>query len=153
MSIPPVIPAVSAALLARGACRALDQLGYAYLREFPLANARRADILALARTGELAIIEIKSSTADFRADHKWSHYRDFSDRFYFAVANGFPRSLIPDECGLMVADAFGAAVLRNGIVTPLNAARRRALILRFARLAAERLRRCSEPEALRGDGC
>ncbi|HVH82458.1 MAG TPA: MmcB family DNA repair protein, partial [Stellaceae bacterium] len=80
---PPLAEALSA-LLARGVCRALDQLGYASLLEFPLANGRRADILALGRSGELCIVEIKSSVADFRADRKWSAYRDFADRFYFA---------------------------------------------------------------------
>jgi hypothetical protein len=149
MCAPPVIPS---ALLARGACRALDQLGYVCLREFPLANARRADILALGRAGELVIVEIKSSTADFLADRKWSHYQEFSDRLYFAVANGFPKRLIPEECGLMVADGFGAALLRDGTATPLNPARRRALTLRFARVAAARLWRCLEPEAARPHG-
>jgi hypothetical protein len=143
------IQRAAAALLTRGACRALDQLGYACLREFPLANARRADILALGKDGELVIVEIKSSTADFRADHKWSHYRDYSDRLYFAVANGFPKGLIPEECGLMVADGFGAALLRDGKTTPLSPARRRALTLRFARVAATRLWRSLDPEAVR----
>src|SRR5947207_15439734 len=107
----------AAPLLARGICRALDQLGYASLTEFPLANGRRADILALGKTGDLVIVEIKSSVADFRADRKWSAYRDFSDRLYFAVPTDFPRALIPDECGLMVADSFSAAVLRAGSTT------------------------------------
>ena len=79
------------------------------LVEFPLANGRRADVLALGKSGDLVIVEIKSSVADFRADRKWPAYRDFSDRLYFAVASGFPTVLIPEECGLMVADAFGAA--------------------------------------------
>ena len=142
MSAPPNPSSVGATLLARGACRALEEWGYACLREFPLANARRADILALGTRGELVIVEIKSSIADFRADTKWLHYRDFADRLYFAVANGFPKTLIPEDCGLMVADAFGAALLRDGTATPLNAARRRALTLRFGRVAARRLQRC-----------
>jgi len=143
---------VSAALLARGVCRALEQLGYASLLEFPLANRRRADILALGRSGDLMIIEIKSSVADFRADRKWPHYRDFADRLYFAVPNEFPALLIPEECGLMVADGFGAAVLRHGSLTPLAPARRRALTLRFALAAAARLRRQLDPQAGPFDG-
>ena len=131
--------------LARGICRALDQLGYASLVEFPLANRRRADILALGKTGDLVIIEIKSSVADFRADQKWALYREFADRLYFAVPNEFPSVLIPEECGLIVADSFGAAVLRHGALTPLAAARRRALTLRFALAAANRLRRQLDP--------
>ena len=143
---------ISAALLTRGACRALEQLGYVSLVEFPLANGRRADILALGKTGDLVIVEIKSSVADFRADRKWGNYRDFSDRLYFAVPNDFPRPLIPDECGLMVADSFTAAVLRDGSTTKLDARRRRALTMRFARIAATRLRRLLDPEAGRLGG-
>jgi hypothetical protein len=145
-------PSVTAALLARGVCRALDQLGYASLIEFPLVNSRRADVLALGKGGELVIVEIKSSVADFRADQKWPAYRDFSDRFYFAVASGFPTVLIPEECGLMVADAFGAAVLRHGGTISLSPGRRRALTLRFARIAAARLRRTIDPESGRLEG-
>jgi hypothetical protein len=158
--VPPVIlappapaapAAASAALLARSVCRALGQLGYVGLVEFPLANGRRADILALGKSGELAIVEIKTSVADFRADRKWPAYRDFSDRLYFAVASGFPCGLIPEECGLLVADAFGAAVLRDGVANALAAPRRRALTLRFARIAAARLQRSLDPDALRPD--
>ena len=136
-----------AALLARGVCRALEQLGYASLLEFPLANGRRADILALGKSGDLMIVEIKSSVADFRADRKWASYREFADRLYFAVPSEFPALLIPEECGLIVADGFGAAVLRHGVPTPLAPARRRALTLRFALAAATRLRRHLDPQA------
>jgi hypothetical protein len=137
---------LSAALLARGVCRAFDQLDYASLVEFPLANGRRADVLALGKGGDLFIVEIKRSVADFRADQKWPGYRDYADRLYFAVASGFPTGLIPEECGLMVADAFGAAVLRDGRTRPLGGTRRRAMTLRFARIAALRLRRSLDPE-------
>ena len=140
---------IGAPFLARGACRALKLLGYVSLVEFPLANGRRADILALGKTGDLVIVEIKSSVADFRADRKWTNYRDFSDRLYFAVPNHFPRALIPDECGLMVADAYGAALLRDDATTKLAAGRRRALTMRFARIAATRLRDYLDPDAAR----
>jgi len=141
----------TAALLARGVSRALEQLGYASLLEFPLADGRRADILALGRRGDLVIVEIKTSVADFRADRKWPHYRDFADRLYFAVPNNFPAALIPEECGLIVADAFAAALLRDGISTPLAPGRRRALTLRFALAAAARLRRHLDPQLGRLD--
>jgi hypothetical protein len=149
---PDIDSAATASLLARGICRALDQLGYASLVEFPLINGRRADILGLGKAGDLLIVEIKSSVADFRADRKWASYRDFADRLYFAVPDHFPQGLIPEECGLMVADPFGAALLRGGQATPLNPSRRRALTLRFARIAAARLRRCLDPEAGRLEG-
>jgi hypothetical protein len=142
---------IAAALLTRGICRALEQLGYVSLVEFPLANGRRADVLGLGRKGEVIIIEVKSSVADFRSDRKWPSYRDFADRLYFAVANDFPTSLIPEECGLIVADGFGAALLREAAPHLLNPGRRRALTLRFARLAAARLRRSLDPEAATAD--
>jgi len=153
MSAPPVIEAaLAAALLSRGVCRALDQLGYASLVEFPLTNGRRADVLGLGKAGDLLIVEIKSSVADFRADHKWTTYRDFADRLYFAVPAHFPQALIPEECGLMLADQFDAALLREACTAPLNPNRRRALTLRFARIAAARLRRSLDPEAGRLTG-
>jgi hypothetical protein len=148
----PVVEPTGALFLARGVRRALDQLGYASLLEFPLANGRRADIVALGRTGELVIVEVKTSVADFRADRKWATYRDFSDRLYFAVPPDFPRALIPEECGLMVADGFGAALVRDGGTTRLDPARRRALTIRFAHIAATRLRRILDPEADRLGG-
>jgi hypothetical protein len=127
MSAAPPIQSISTAPpLARGVCRALEQLGYANLTEFPLINGRRADVLGLGKSGDVLIVEIKSSVADFRADRKWTTYRDFADRLYFAVPNPFPQSLIPEECGLMVADAFGAHLVRDGrqgLSTPTDVAR------------------------------
>ncbi|MGD9614812.1 MAG: MmcB family DNA repair protein [Alphaproteobacteria bacterium] len=142
----------TAALLARGTCRALAQLGYVSLVEVSLADGGRADILALGRSGDLIIIEIKTSVADFRGDRKWGRYRDFADRLYFAVPGGFPALLIPEECGLIVADGFGAAILRDGVTTPLPPSRRRAVTLRFARTAAYRLRRELDPEGVAASG-
>ena len=141
----PADPPLDAALLARGVCRALDQLGYATIPEFRLANGRRADVMALGRGGEIVIVEIKSGVADFRADHKWPKYWEFCDRLYFAVAASFPRDLVPAECGLILADPFGAAVLRESALRPLGAARRRAVTLRFALAGASRLRRLLDP--------
>jgi hypothetical protein len=133
--------------LCRGAARALAQRGFAVLAEVPLADGRRADLMALGRDGALVIVEIKSSVADFRSDRKWPEYRQWCDQIYFAVAEGFPLELIPDECGLIHADGFGAAVLREPALHVLSAARRRAVQLRFARLAAARLQRILDPGA------
>jgi hypothetical protein len=144
-------PAVDAALLARGVCRALGELGYATIPEFRLANGRRADVMALGRAGELVVVEIKSSIADFRADQKWPEYWDYCDRLYFAVAASFPRDLVPAGCGLILADPFGAAVLREPEPRPLSPARRRAVTLRFALAGAIRLRRLLDPGAGAGE--
>jgi hypothetical protein len=131
--------------LCRGVCRALAHRGFATLAEVALANGRRVDVLALGRDGELAIVEIKCSVADFKSDRKWPEYRDFCDRLYFAVPGDFPAELVPEDCGLILADPFGAAFLREAPPVPLAAARRRAVTLRFAALAAGRLRRLIDP--------
>jgi hypothetical protein len=134
-------------LLARGVGRALAERGYATLTEVSLANGRRADVMGLGRAGELVIVEVKSSLQDFRSDAKWPEYRDYCDRFYFAVAADFPRAEIPADCGLIVADGFGGAVLREAPLLALAAARRKAVTLRFALLGSERLRRLLDPAA------
>jgi hypothetical protein len=133
--------------LCRGVCRALAHRGFATLAEVPLANGRRADVLALGRGGELVIVEIKCSLADFRSDRKWPDYRGFCDRLYFAVPADFPAEILPEDCGLIRADPFGAAFLREAPALPLAPARRRAVLLRFATLAAGRLRRILDPAA------
>lgn len=138
--------------ICRGAQRALAQLGYASLAEVPLANGRRADLLAVSRDGTLLVVEVKSSVADFRSDRKWAEYRAFCDRLSFAVPADFPRALVPEDCGLIVADPFGALVVRDGVLEPLAAARRRAIMLRFARMAAARLARQLDPAALDPEG-
>lgn len=122
----------------RGAARLMADLGYAPLLEVGLPNGRRADVMALGPKGEIAICEIKSGADDYLADRKWDQYLPFCDRFYFAVAPEFPQRLLPGEPGLIVADAFGGAVLREAPHTPLAGARRKALTVAFGRLAALR---------------
>ncbi len=137
-------PNLDAAAIARGVIRLFGDLGYVGVTELTLANGRRADVAGLSASGDVAIAEVKSSVADFRADAKWPDYLPFCDVFYFAVAEGFPLDLIPDEAGLIVADGFGGAVLRPPPETRLAAARRKAVTLRFARLAAQRLMRLDD---------
>ena len=126
------------AAVTRGAARLLVDLGYAPLAEVTLPNGRRADLMALGRKGEIFIVEVKSSVEDFRTDQKWWEYQPYCDAFAFAVAPDFPRQVLPEEPGLIVADGFGGAVLREAPVSPLATARRKALTLAFARLAALR---------------
>lgn len=127
------------ALLARGVTRLLFEHGLAPALEVPLANGRRADVMALTPQGEIWIVETKSCLADYACDEKWPEYIDYCDRFYFAVTEAFPRELIPPEAGLIVADGFGGAILRDSPCRPLAGARRKAVTLNFARLAALRL--------------
>ncbi len=122
----------------RGAARLLVEMAYAPLAEVCLPNGRRADLMALGPRGEIVIVEVKSSPEDYLTDRKWSEYAPYCDAFFFAVAPEFPTALIPPEPGLIVADGFGGAVVREPGWTPLVAARRKALTLAFARLAAFR---------------
>ena len=126
------------AAVTRGAARLLTALGYAPLAEVSLPNGRRADLMAIGRKGEIFIVEVKSSLEDFRTDQKWHEYQPYCDAFAFAVGPEFPRDILPAEPGLIVADGFGGAVLREAGLTPLAGARRKALTLAFARLAALR---------------
>ena len=132
-------------LLARGVCRALADHGLATLTEFTLASGRRVDVIGLDRRGQVTIVEIKTCLEDFRSDRKWPEYLAYCDRFFFAVAEDFPRHVLPADCGLMAADPYGALILRESPDFRLNAARRRAQGLRFGLVAAERLGRLVDP--------
>lgn len=122
----------------RGAARLFVALGYAPLLEVGLPNGRRADIMALGPRGQIAVAEVKSGLEDFRTDRKWGEYLPYCDAFYFAVAPEFPREILPEQPGLIVADGFDGAVLRDAPAALLAGARRKALTLAFARLAAAR---------------
>ncbi len=130
----------------RGACRMLRQAGHSVLLEVPLPDGRRADILAVGRGGEIAIVEVKSSIEDFRVDTKWPDYLDWCDQLYFAVPLDFPQALIEETVGLIVADAYGAERLREAPRRALAAARRKSLLIDCARLASERLARLDDPD-------
>ena len=129
----------------RGVCRHFFDLGHAVLTEFTLANNRRADMIGLSARGEIVIVEVKVSVADFRGDTKWPDYEDFCDRLYFAVPPEFPAELIPESTGLLVADSWGAEELRPAPDTGLHASRRKAVTLKFARAAADRHQRLVDP--------
>lgn len=134
--------------IARGTRRLLRNLRFSTLTELPLASGRRADVVALASDGTILIVEIKSSLADFRADAKWPNYRDYCDRLYFAISNNLAPEIMPEDAGLMIADSFGAAVVREAPEHRLAPARRRAMLMRFAHAAAHRLHGLSDPEIL-----
>jgi hypothetical protein len=121
-----------------GVRRLLTGLGYASMAELTLASGRRADIIALGPDGCVWIVEIKSSLANFRADSKWPDYREFCDRFFFAVGPGFRTAVLPEETGIIVADGYGAALVRDAPEHRMAGARRKAVMLRFAHTAANR---------------
>lgn len=139
MSMPAFSRPDTTLMLARGVTRLLMDHGFAPVLEVPLANGRRADVMAIGPGGEVWIVETKSCLADYAVDAKWPDYLDYCERFLFAVTEDFPRDLIPEEAGLIVADGFGGAILRESPLRPLAGARRKAVTLNFARLAALRL--------------
>jgi hypothetical protein len=138
----------TALLVARGTRRMLRRLGFSTVTELPLLSGRRADIVALAEDGTIHIVEVKSCLADFRADHKWPAYRAHCDRLFFAIPESFPADVLPLDCGLVRADAYGAEILRAAPEHKLTSATRRAMLLRFAHAAAHRLHLLHDPESL-----
>ena len=138
MNAPAALRPEITAAVTKGAARLMAALGWAPLFEFPLPNGRRADLMCLSPKGRFAIVEVKSCVEDYRCDQKWGEYAPYCDHFYFAVPPEFPRAMIPAGPGLIVADAFGGAVLLEPPDCDLAPARRKALTLQFARLAAMR---------------
>ncbi len=145
---PPVDGRQSATALAvaRGTARCLHALGYSVVSELPLPSGRRADLVALGGDGEIMIVEIKSSVADFRADQKWMEYRLHCDRLFFATIVDVPSEIFPADAGLILADAFGASIVCEAPEHRLPPARRRAVMLRFAHAAALRLQALADPQ-------
>jgi hypothetical protein len=129
----------------RGVGRLLRALGHASLNELPLPNGRRADVVGLSAAGDIWIVEVKSSVEDLRVDHKWPEYRDFCDALFFAVAPAFPLDLIPADTGLILADRYGAEIVRPAPEHRLAGARRKSMTLRFARAAALNLQAVADP--------
>ena len=132
-------------ILARGVCRFLIDEGLAPVTELSPVRGLRTDVMALAPNGEIWVVECKSSVADFRSDAKWEGYLEWCDRFYFAGPADLPDDLLPEDHGLMIADGYGAEIVRQADKRPLAAARRKALTQRIARVAALRLRAVADP--------
>jgi len=138
--------------LARGVCRHLRQHDFLTLTEFAPASGLRVDVMALGAKGELWIIECKSSRADFIADHKWQGYLEWCDRYFWAVNPDFPSDVLPEETGVMLADAYDGEILRMPGEVKLSSARRKKLTLKFARNAADRLQKCQDPGNVKTPG-
>jgi hypothetical protein len=129
----------------RGTSRLLKAHDFAVLSEFTLGSGRRADLIAIRPDGLIWIVEIKSSIEDFRVDQKWTHYCDYCDRFSFAIPLTLDPAIMPGDTGLIVADQYGGEILREASVHKLHGARRKALTLDFARVAAGRLQNLFDP--------
>jgi len=137
--------------ICRGVARLLRMHGLAVVTELALANGRRADLAGVTAAGDIWIIEVKSSLADLRSDQKWPEYRDFCDRFFFAVAPAFPREALPTGTGLIIADRYGGEIAHIAPEHKLVAQRRKAMTLRMLRATAFRLQAAIDPDGGIGD--
>jgi hypothetical protein len=133
----------------RGVCRRLRAEGLALIPEVTLRSGRRADLVALGPDGLITIVEIKSSIEDFRADGKWQDYCLHADHFYFATGPHVPADIFPAEAGLIVADPYGAEILRPSGCVKLPAATRKEMLIRIARAGAHRLHDLEDPDCER----
>ena len=132
----------------RGTCRLLRGFGFSPFPELTLPSGRRADITALGQDGAVWIVEIKSSLEDFRSDTKWPDYRAHCDRLFFAAPpEMMDHAIFPEESGLIIADSYGAELVREAPEHRLAGATRKAVTLRLARAAAERLLSLEDPHA------
>ncbi len=150
----PLFPAeAGAAAVARGVARLLYRHDLVAVAEVALGNGRRADLMAVDSHGAIVIVEIKVSRADLLGDGKWGDYLPYCDRFFWAVPAGFDlapfsgAALGPEVSGLIVADRYDAAIVREAPLRPMAPARRRSETLRLARRAARRLLELADPDA------
>ena len=141
---PPLSP-LAGQRLARGVARALRAMDFVTVEEMIPTQGLRVDLMALGPKGELWVIECKSGVVYFRADQKWQAYLGFCDRFFWAVDADFPSHILPQDTGLILADAYDAQIIRMAPQTPLAGARRKALLHKFARQAALRLHALRDP--------
>lgn len=128
-----------ALMVRHGVQKLFLRLGIPVLSELPLADGRRADLVGIDRKGGIIIVEIKSSIGDLKADHKWPDYRTQCDRLYFASHSEVPIELFPEDCGFILADGFDGYIMREAPEHRMSAPARKAIMLRFSRVAAKRL--------------
>jgi hypothetical protein len=96
----------------------------------------RADLLAVNMRGEVVIVEVKSSYADFKHDKKWYGYVDFCNRLFFAVSEETYAKvfdLIPKGIGIIIVDQYGkAAVKQKATSSVIDEETRLNLVIRLA---------------------
>ncbi|MEM9437823.1 MAG: MmcB family DNA repair protein [Pseudomonadota bacterium] len=133
-------------LLSRGVCRHLLGYDFVTVEELTPVQGLRVDVMALGPKGEIWVVECKSSRADFHSDQKWQGYLEWCDCYFWAVDEAFPTELLPQETGLMIADAYDAEIIRMGPETKLAPARRKVMVQKFARHAALRHHAARDPD-------
>ncbi|MGI3167800.1 MmcB family DNA repair protein [Pseudooceanicola sp. C21-150M6] len=137
-------------LIARGVSRLLLSHDFAVLEEFVPTRGLRVDVMGVGPKGELWVVECKSSRADYMSDSKWQGYLEFCDRFFWAVGPDFPVELLPEESGLIIADAWGGEIVRMPSEVKLAGARRKMLMQKIARDGLRRLQGYRDPQITSG---
>jgi hypothetical protein len=132
-------------LISRGVCRHLKQYNFSCLEEFVPIKGSRVDIIAIGPSGEIWIIECKSSASDYNQDQKWEKYLPFCDRYFWAVPQNFPTNILPDNDGLIIADSYDAEIIRYGQELKITSQKRKKIITKVARNASDRLRLLLDP--------
>ena len=143
-------PAKPGQQLARGVARLLLSMGHAPLTEFVPERGLRVDVVSISPQGEIWIVECKSSRTDFVTDRKWHNYLEWCDRYFWAVDTDFSADLLPEDHGLLRADAWGAELMRMPEANKLASARRARILRDVARVAAQRLQALTDPSGLSG---
>ena len=140
------LPSLTADRITTAVSRLFMERGAACIREFTVRTGRRVDLMALEDKRDITIVEVKSSRQDFTSDTKWPEYIEWADRFYFAVAEDFPREMLPgpDRCGIIITDGFDCHVVQEAPTIKLAAARRTHLVTRMAQKAMRRLERVAQ---------
>lgn len=127
--------------------RLMASHGFACIDELVPKRGLRVDVMALGPKSEIWVVECKSSRADFQSDAKWQGYLEWCDRFFWAVDSDFPTELLPDDCGLIIADAYGGEIIRMAPEAKLAPARRKSVVQCFATTTARRLQSLRDPDA------
>ena len=141
----------SSAEVARGIIRLFARNDIWCVTEMPLRGGRRADLMGIDAKGQVVIVEIKVARGDLMSDSKWTDYLDHCDRFYWGLAPDLDRgalegeAFLPESCGVIVADAYDAEIIRPAPLAPLAAARRKVEVERLARTAMRRMSGLIDP--------
>ena len=131
--------------IARGVMRHFSQMGLPSLSEYSPVRGLRVDVIVLAPSDEIWIVECKSSKIDFKSDKKWQNYLEWCDRYFWAVDSDFPKDILPFDTGLIIADPYDAKILRESPLNKLPAARRKKIVRSMASTACNRLAAYTDP--------
>lgn len=131
--------------IARGVMRHFSQMGLPSLSEYSPVRGLRVDVIVLAPSDEIWIVECKSSKIDFKSDKKWQNYLEWCDRYFWAVDSDFPKDILPLDTGLIIADSYDAKILIESPLNKLPAARRKKIVRSMASTACNRLAAYTDP--------